>query len=210
MAHPIEEVIRRAAAERWCCDPHCTTCGCMPFRTAIRDLPADVVTEFLSRPKDIDLKRLPNYARLLHLILFHGLPRTEEERLEAAAQSARASEAMDRKHAEARAAARERKLVRLAEKRTLAAKMHSQRQVESTRRRQFRDEIAAMSLAGRITVMLANPHISPAFFQVRPEEIDAPRIAAMEPALRSTLAARISNMRNSHWRGLRTLLLRTF
>jgi citrate synthase len=130
MAHPVEEIIRRASAEDWCSEPYCTTCGCMQFRTAIRDLPREVVDEFLRGQPDPDVAGLPNYNRYLHLILFHQLPQTQEEQAEARAQARRAFEEMERRDAQSRAAAREQRLVRLAEKRRIAAEKHRRRQVE--------------------------------------------------------------------------------
>jgi hypothetical protein len=208
MAHPVEELIRRASAEGWCCEPYCTTCGCLQFRTAIRDLPESIVDEFLSLPKNHGLECLSNYSTLLHLILFHQLPRTEGERLRAQAQTARTFEEMERRDAQVRAAAHERKLARLAEKRERAADKHRQRQGESARRWKSYEEITSMPLARRIDMMLANPKISPVFFQLCPEEIDDGQIAEMNSGTRAALASRISIMRSSRWRDLRTRLLR--
>src|SRR5581483_9388314 len=92
MGHRVEDIIRRASAENWCCEPFCTTCRCMQFRTAIRDLPPNIVSEFFQSDPTPDLQLLPNYAKFVLLILFHQLPRTESERSEAQRQIARAFE----------------------------------------------------------------------------------------------------------------------
>jgi hypothetical protein len=178
----------------------------MQFRAAIRNLPENVVDEFLTQQENPELKQLNNYHRFLHLILFHQLPRTEAERLEARRQADLAFAEMKRRDIQGRAAAHERKLLRLTEKRRIAAEKHGERQIESARRRQFREEVAAMPVPGRIKLMLANPHICPAFFQPRPEEVTDAQIEAMEPASRAALADRISHMRHPSWRRLRTRL----
>jgi hypothetical protein len=179
----------------------------MQFRSAIRDLPASVVNEFLSLPKNPELERIPKYFELLRLILFHQLPRTEEERLAAQAETHRAFEEMERRDAQVRDAAREQKLAGLAEKRRIAAEKHRQRGAESARRRQFREQVASMPVARRIDVLVANPGLSPVFFSILPEEINDELIARMNPADRAALALRIAPMRHRRWRELRTRLL---
>ena len=45
----------------------------MQFGAAIRNLPENVVDEFLTHQENPELKQLNNYRRFLHLILFHQL-----------------------------------------------------------------------------------------------------------------------------------------
>lgn len=119
--HSVAEIIKTASLENWCCQPFCTTCGCMQFREAIRDLPGELVDEFLRMPRDPALERRPNFGRFLHLILLHLLRRTEKERLQARRDRQLATEEWERRATQARAATRDRKIARLAEKRRAAA-----------------------------------------------------------------------------------------
>lgn len=206
-AHPVAKIVKKASRENWCCQPFCTTCGCMQFREAIRDLPQELVDEFLRLPRDPALERLPNFGPFWHLIAFHSLPRTEEERLQARRDRQLANEEWERRATQARAAARDRKIARLAEKRRLAAERHAQRRAESASRKQLFADLAALPIEERIRALIGQPQRPPGFFSIEPEEINSEVLTGIDPGTRTAMAERISKMRKKSWRDLRGRLL---
>ncbi len=208
MAHPVAEIIRNASLENWCYRPFCTTCGCMQFREAIRDLPKEVVDDFLRLPLDPELERLPNFAEFWHLIVFHPLPRTEAEELEARRRRKLARAELEMREIQARAGARDRRIARLAEKRRAAAERHAERMAESARRKHVFERIAALPLGERIRALIGEPQFPPGFFSINPDGIDEEVLAGMDSGTRAAIAERISGMRKKSWRELRGRLQR--
>lgn len=178
----------------------------MKFREAIRDLPQAVVDDFFRAPEDPELRSLPNYAAFIHLIWFHQLPRTEEERRRAELQSRRSWDEFERRSAEARAAAKEQKAVRREQQRRISAEKHQQRQIEGAGRKDFRFEVARRPMVERIEAFLSQQNLPPGFFSIRPVEIDDRVVAQMSPSVRSAFAQRISYMHHRSWRALQLRL----
>ena len=208
MSHPVAQIIRTAAAEKWCCEPFCTTCGCLQFRTAIRDLSESVVYEFLRAPEDPELRSLSNYPAFIRLILFHQLPRTEEERQRAKQEREDAWAESEQSREAARVAARKRTIARREQQRRVSAERHRKRQIESVGRKVLYSEIASKPQAERIEALLSYEHLPPGFFSISPDEIDDNVVAQMGTGSRSAFAERISSMRHGSWRALRVRLRR--
>jgi hypothetical protein len=76
-ANKLIDLFRRVEPENWCTNYGCTTCGAMPFRTALRELRdtgnPDLVTSLIELPLD-ELQQFPFWDDALRIAMLEADP----------------------------------------------------------------------------------------------------------------------------------------
>jgi|SRR3989338_7461310 len=62
MANPFVDIVKEANRLKWCTMPHCTTCGAMEYRQALKKLAGDLGGPLADALIDLDIKEVTKLA----------------------------------------------------------------------------------------------------------------------------------------------------